>query len=255
MSFWDDLANVGTMGAYGAVRNVAGGNPGGAIANWGTMGASGVMSGNSGGPNPNVPFSYAGMPAYPGFNRITGENGRLPGQLETNPNFDNRSMDAFRKRAMGGTSPWASMMLDKRGIETAQAQDEMTGKGMGALAAANSHAQMHGGLDSGAAERNSRDMVRQSMMGGQDIRRQGEISKMDILTQDDKTKMAMLGELPGMEDRRTGLQMDSDKFNVGNALGEKRAEDLARVNEYNQQAAMWGAGKSADATEHGGKKG
>ncbi len=197
---------------------------------------------------------YHGMPQYPGFNRITDGSGRLPGSLQTSPVFDNRAMDAFKKRAMGGTSPWASMMLSKRGIETAQAQDQMVGKGMGAMAAMDSRAQMHGGQDSGARERGSRDMVRAAMMGAQDIRRQGEISQMDIRTQDDKTKMAMLGEVPGMENARIGMGQEAEKFNITNSLGEKRAEDLARINEYNERMRGWGAAKSANATENAGKK-
>lgn len=198
-----------------------------------------------------------GTPLYPGFDSALDEQGNLPKNFRSDPSsrVDSAALDAYKRRAMmTGPSPWASMMLDKRNLEQSTALQDADARTAGGAAQARSTLASRGGLTGGARERLAQAMGRTRMTTGQDIRRQGEISKYDILTKDDQQKTDMLGRVPGMEDQRNQLLTQAEQFNATNNLAEKRAGDLARINEYNEKMKGWAADRTAQAQENSGKK-
>jgi hypothetical protein len=198
-----------------------------------------------------------GRPTYPGFESALDANGNLPASFRSDPGsrVDSAAMDAYKRRAMAtGASPWASMMLDKRALEQSNALQDADARGASGAAQARTQLAARGGLTGGARERVAQAMGRERMATGQDIRRQGEISRYDILTKDDQQKNDMLGRVPGMEDSRNQLLTQAEQFNATNNIGEKRAGDLARINEYNEKMKGWAADRTAQAQENSGKK-
>jgi hypothetical protein len=198
---------------------------------------------------------YANMPERPDFESLLGHNKLLPSQLQTSRYSDTSGLDAFKQRALNpGTSTWASMLLKRRGLEQANALQDASARTASGAADARSQIAMRGGLTGGAAERIAKSTGRDQMKAAQDIRRQGEISNYDILTNDAQEKDKMMGQLPGMQLQQAQFGADADKFNITNSLAEKRAKDIADLQAYHEKMSGWAAGRQANATENSGKK-
>lgn len=208
------------------------------------------------------------------------------GELDTRMNgiqLNKDGLNAIRSRALSsGMSPWASLMMDRQRMEESGNVDRAAGEQAGAEASARSNLAMRGGLSSGARERLARYGARDMMKAKSDIYNRGASDRLGIQVQDENQKLDLLKGLPGMElqsldpefkklnswqslaqeeqGRKLNLDMSNRdyntnvaKYNIDNALGEKKSGELAKLKDYEEQMKAWAANRQAEATENAGK--
>jgi hypothetical protein len=192
-------------------------------------------------------------------------------------NYNTSGIDALRARATGtGQSPWATMMLEKQGLDQGNAMDAATKAGNVGLSKAYSGLASHGGLSSGAALNLARKGMRDTAGSRMAVGRQGMTDRLGILTQDEATKNDLLKGLPGAEatalapslqkanmwasmaDTEAGRQQQANtaavSANQTAALKDKGASDDWLMQKYQEQMKAWGADRTATAQENSGKK-
>ncbi len=197
---------------------------------------------------PISPWS-GGVPQYPGYQSILNPDGTLPGQLQSNPQYETDMMARLRQDGMNG-SPWTQMMLSRQGVEQAQARQEADQRSASAQAQAQAQMQARGGMDSGARMRLAMGGNYAQMQAGQNVARQGEVSRYDIRGKGEDRRSQALNQALGISDARTAAGTQAGQFNIANALKEKQQQEAAKLAQYHEQASMYGAGKTADATEN-----
>lgn len=177
-------------------------------------------------------------------------------------------LQAFKKEALRtGPSMWAQLQQKLLGSKRAADLDKAAAQSATAGAQARGTLAMRGGLSSGARERIARGNANDLLGLRQQIGAQYNNQNLQLLTDDEKQRLAMLGQLPGME---TGIAQfnanamnDATKFNIGNkakmdeyninlAVEEKRAADAQDLDIYKEQLKKWGSERQAQATERSG---
>lgn len=232
----------------------------------GLLGAAGVNTGGAGraagglfyhqnDPNWTDPGP---RPEYAGYAGIRDPNtGLISGHgLNLNPQVDQSGLAAFKDRALAapGTSAWEQMALNKQGLEQNQAMQGAQQQGANAAAQARSGLAMRGGLSSGAAERSGRNSMRDILAAQQNVGAQGLQSRADIGQEAERQRLAALGQLPQMQLNAAQPGIDAQKFNIGNALTQKQAEEQAKFANYQQQMQGYGATQQANAIAANGPK-
>ena len=171
-------------------------------------------------------------------------------------------LEKMRGIALGeGESPWAKMMLERQGLEQSQRKDMAQSQLAGQTAMARSDLAMRGGLSQGARERLAQNSLRSGFNANQQLSREGELDRLNIGLADQQRRDSFLQQLPGQElaalepqFRNQSVDAARQQFNIGNAIGEKRAKDVADLSAYAEQMKAWAANKQADATANAGKK-
>lgn len=165
-----------------------------------------------------------------------------------------QGFNQFRDEALRqGQSPWASMALQKQGLEESSALERAKQEAASSAAQAQSNLAMRGGLSSGARERLAGAGAQNMLAMSQDIGRQGGLNRLGIGMQDEQNRIARLSQLPGMELSQQSLLADVGQNDVRNMMQENLARNAYNMNNYNQQMKVLAANKTAQAMEESGK--
>lgn len=265
-------------------------------------------------------IDFSGAPKLPEFKSALGEDQTLadvykikPGELDVGKDIayknvlpgaeqrfagisaDQRGLKAIREQALGmGESPWAKLQLAKQGIEEKGALENVGAQSAGARAEAESNLAMRGGLSGGARERLSQGAMSNAVLGGQGVRRAGELSRLGIQTTDELNRQNLLQQLPGMElaqlnpelqkatylsgveqtqnaadianqmaNRATGIAgqqfniqqgTEAQKFNTQAALNDILQKRAYDIGQYGEGMKAYAAQKTGEAAASGGKK-
>jgi len=206
----------------------------------------------------------------------------LQGQLG-NIQLDKRGLEAIRERALGqGMSPWARLQLQQQAQEEAGARDLATRQSAGAQAQARADLASRGGLGAGARERLARQGQQDLLRQRAELARGGIGQRLGIGQMDEQQRTQLLSSLPGMEVQalqpefqKTGAwqqlasteqgrrletdqlnraaQAQAQQFNIQQALQEKAKQDAASLAKYQEEMRGYGAEKTAQAAQEGGK--
>lgn len=187
----------------------------------------------------------------PGFESLRDGSGRLQSQftLEAAPdvgftsnlsslekllsgiNLNTQGLEALRGRALAtGQSPWASMMLEKQGLEEAGARDRAAMSGNVGIAQAMSSLATRGGASRGARERIATKGAQSTMQARNAVARQGQLDRLGIMATDENQKLDLLKMLPGAEVQalQPGLQKASMWTNLADSeAGRRQQLDLS----------------------------
>lgn len=195
---------------------------------------------------------YGGMPqGYPTYVGMEGPELDLAGQF----NGPNAPMDKFAGESLrNGPSSGTQFALQQNtlGANSGRDQARRMASGMGKNAAAG--LAMHGGLDSGAAERVGKYSTDVGMEAAQGADANASQNRAGLLLADENARTGNLAQAGNMLE---GLNMNRYQMKAGDTA--RRQAELDRrnaynMNYYNQQMGAWGAGKQADATAKSGKK-
>jgi hypothetical protein len=188
-------------------------------------------------------------------------------------NLDKRGLNAIRDRALTtGQSPWATMMLEKQGVEQATRGDELSRMLNAGAAKGMSELGVRGGANRGARERMATKSMLEGLLQKNELNRAGQAERLGIMTTDEAQKLDLLKGLPGMEiaalapefqktnmwatmanqDRQT--QLDTDKFNISNLVANQKGQNEYNLAKWSKQMEAWAADMQAQAQEHAGKK-
>jgi hypothetical protein len=157
------------------------------------------------------------------------------------------SMQAFRDRALQqGPSAWLNMQLENQKLGEEDALQKTASSNTGSMNQAMSALALRGGLSGGAAQRMVRQMGQQSMLGQQDIRRQGLTDRLGLQVADENTRNEFLKALPaaevawlqpqlekaraltGVKTDDTNRAYDASKFDISNQLDANKFNANAR---------------------------
>lgn len=222
------------------------------------------------GPGGGQSFEWgAGMPQAPQFQSLRDQSGLLGNKnLRLDKGQDitmnTQGLEEIRKRALGtGPSAWAQMAQQKAAGDIANQRSAATASGNSAQAQARAGLASHGGLRGGAAERLALGGQQNLMSQRQNLASQGAQNNLNIGLQDETQRTELLKGLPGMETQALQPQIlnrqagtEAQKYNIGNALQDKYAQDQAAQTAYQQQMQTWAAKNQADAiAKAGGGKG
>jgi hypothetical protein len=172
-----------------------------------------------------------------------------------------------------GATSHAKYLTDAQRLEEDSARDDIDSSMRGMNATAFNDLAASGGLDSGARERIAGNSANQNLIERQKLARQGQLSRANILSNDEQMKIGLKRELPGqylaLDQHNVNTQkdnaqlslnkanmwqgaaaadanrtLDADRFNVGNQLS-----DMESQNKWN--FGMWdydNKGIAADKT-------
>lgn len=239
MGLFDGIGNLYAKGVGLQLGGLTG------MAKGGKIGGSLFGGGDSGGGDP-----YSGMPGgYPTYLGMESD------QLNTPIEWDRRAEGKLNDEALReGLSKSNALALNMNARGVTDAKSNARGMAAGLENQARSNLAMKGGLDSGAAERitknsqgNALDLTQQAEAGGNQ-------NAMNIRMQDENQRLAGLNNAAGMNAQSAQGLFGMRNQNMQNMIGENTRRNAFNMNNYNQQMAAWGAGKQADATANSGKK-
>jgi hypothetical protein len=225
-------------------------------------------------------YTLTGKPDVGFTDTLGGKFGELFGAA----NLDKSGIDAIKARALAtGQSPWASLMLEKQGVEQAARGDELSRLLSAGTAKAYGDLGVRGGMRSGSRERVATKGLLDSVMKRQDLARQGQADRLGILTTDEGQKLDLLKMLPGAQSqafqselnkanlwgdmanvsagRKQALDLSNrdystgiDKTNLATLIGDKQSKSAFDMSKWQEQMKAWAADRQATATEEAGKK-
>ena len=189
----------------------------------------------------------------------------------TAQNVDPNSLEglnAFKKEALRtGPSTYAQLMLQQNLANKNANVDKAAAQANSAAAQARGNIAMRGGSQSGTrailALQNSRDL----MNAKQGVNRDYNTANLQTLGEDEKNRLALLQQLPGMETNLAEFntnqanqgrqfnitnQAKANEYNITNALSQKTMQDTQNLEVYKEQLKKWSAEKQADATANSG---
>lgn len=193
---------------------------------------------------------YAGMPTdYPAYLGMESD------QLNTPIEWDRRAELKLNDEALrDGLSKNSLLALDENAAGVNRAKSNARGVATGLENQARSGLAMKGGLDSGAAERISRDSMSNALDLSQQVEAAGNKNMVDIRMHDEDQRLAGLDNAQGMNRESAGQLFGMRNQNLQNVIGENTRRNGYNMNNYNQRMKGWAAGKQADAAQEGGKK-
>jgi hypothetical protein len=158
----------------------------------------------------------------------------------------------LKSRAMAeGPSTQAQYLQQANQLGQQAQRDAMSKAQASSQATQQANLAMKGGLGSGARERMAGQYGQQAMMGAQDIARGGAQNNLNILAQDEATKLGLMQQLPGqyqsfgneqmrrqVGDTQGGASMLMDKY--GRDMQAFGANQMARAQAQSQNAASKG---------------
>jgi hypothetical protein len=240
------ISNVAELGLRTATGGLVGNDT---VA--GAMGFQTAAGGGGGGLN------MAGAPTRPGFQSLlgvdpkTGQYNKLamPTELQAPEVVGAAGRTNLSNRALAeGPSKQAQLMLDQQALGEADALGQVGKQGASELASAQGSVARTGGLRSGVGAMMASQNMRDQMMQKQQTRRGGLQDRLQIGLQDDQQKQSLLQNLVGQD-------LQSQQYNTGNVLGEKRAKDASDLAKYNAEMQAWAANKQGQAIANSGSGG
>lgn len=147
------------------------------------------------------------------------------------------AIDSITDNAMSaGPSPWALLALADQSKKRITANDQGAQTAAGAKATADADLAAHGGLSSGARERNAEAGMKDWLAMNQSNAAAENQNDLQIGMNDEQNKLQQKGVAAQIE------QADTNNLNNYNQ------------NMYNQQMQAWAANQQAEATRNAGKK-
>jgi len=195
---------------------------------------------------------YSGMPEDVQYQ--SGSQLPYAYQVSANgPDYD--VLSALKQRALStGQSPWATAALKKQAGEEQTARDNIVAQGNAGAQAMRDNIAMTHGLSSGAAERANMFAMNQTQNSLQKNANQGMMARADIDMNDDKSRTALLENLPSIQNTAYAPQNQAQEFNARMAFTNDAARNAFNLGQYDSKMKAWGANKQAEATENSGKK-
>lgn len=205
-----------------------------------------------------------GTPVRPDYESwLDPETGMMQEQYQMNMDeilLDPNKMagyQALQKEATReGPSAWAELTMDKQRLEEQGLRDAALRQSMTAEAQARSGAAMRGGLTGGMAATMGSNIGREALRQRQETARQGQMARLGTQTEDEKNRLASLGQFTGLESGlaqyNTGLAAKGQEFNITRALEEKRLGSNMELEAWKQEMANIAAKKEADAISKSG---
>lgn len=191
----------------------------------------------------------SGRPIRPGFQSMlgvdaaTGKYNRmsLAPELQAKEVVGQAGRDQLAARATAtGPSEWAKLQTQNQGIEEANALGNIGKQGASSLAQAQGNLARNGGMRSGVGAIMAQRGMQDQMMQKQQARRGGQQDRLNIAMQDDQTKSGLLQNLVGGD-------LQSQQYNIGNVIQEKRTKDTADMSAYAQDMQGWAAKQQGKA--------
>lgn len=192
------------------------------------------------------------------YSSVMGPDGQLQSQYKyTAKTLDPNSMEAFQAmkgRALTqGPTQWAKLMEQQQRQEQKGLTDKAAVQARTALAQGRADMMSRGGMSTGARERMAGAGNRNLLMARQEVARAGAGQRQNILTEDEKQKMNMLGQVSGQEigmgQFNTQTQNQESQVNLQTALADKAAKDQFEQNAYKMKMKEWANNEEAIATE------
>jgi len=137
---------------------------------------------------------------------------------------------------LGDASPWMQMQLDKEAMMRGANMDNAVKGSLSGAGQMQANLAMNGGLSSGARERIARSGARDLNLARQGVNLQSGVNRLGIQSDAfDKTQ-------------------DANKYNIQNAILDKKAQEDRKLMQYNTDMQAWAANKQGDAIAKSGKK-
>lgn len=167
---------------------------------------------------------------------------------------DRTALDALKKRALGeGPSSWAKLQKEKQAAEQAGLADQAGQQALSGTAQAQGDLAMQGGLSGGARERLASQGAKNLMFARQGVAKQGLMDRLGIDTKDEEIKTNLLSQLPGQELAYSNQDLDMQKTNIQNTLGQNQQQNQFNLGSFETKSKQWAAKEQADATRKSGK--
>lgn len=203
-------------------------------------------------------------PTMPGYENIRGADGLLKEQFQVKAGpeiqLNTQAIERLREQALANESPWLKQQLEQNAAQGMRAQNMAARQAATAAAAGQAALARRGGLSSGSAERMAMNAENQRMLAQQDASAQADANRLNLMVGDAQAQRALLQSMPGMElaqgqfgQNERAYQTGVQQFNLGNVLQDisnKRQFDLGK---FAEEMKGFGAEKSAQAVEKGGK--
>lgn len=226
-----------------------------------TQFATGAARGVFGGNNPSPYFADPGpKPDRPEFQTLIGDNDLLRKNLQLTDkgpiNQDKQVLEMLRGQALAGpgNSAWEKMAMNRQALEESSLKDKALAGAGQAQASARSGLAMRGGLESGARERLALQGQNNLMTQMQDVSASGARARADIGLEAEKQRQGLAQQLPGMELQAIQPDLQNrqystevQKYNIDQAVNEKRAKDMADMAAYQEQMKAWAAAQTGNA--------
>lgn len=137
---------------------------------------------------------------------------------------------------LGDASPWMQMQLDKEAMMRGANMDSAVKGALSGTGQMQANLAMTGGLSSGARERIARSGARDLNLARQGVNLQSGVNRLGIQSDAfDKTQ-------------------DASKYNIQNAILDKKAKEDRKLMQYQTDMQGWAAGKQSEAIAKSGKK-
>lgn len=215
-------------------------------------------------------MGYAGdMPEYQSM--VDPATGKISSQyaLTGGPdvNFkNNEALDFMKKYATAqGPSAWA--LLQKQLVEQQRqaAMDAAATQGNAARGKAYSDLAVRGGLSKGSRERIATKGAVSDVMARQAVNRDANMADLNVGSEDEKNKLAMLNSWGGLNEQSLGRAQNLDltnrdyntgieKFNLSTLLDDKKAKDAFNMQKWQEGMKAVGSYQTSRAQEESGKK-
>lgn len=194
-------------------------------------------------------YDSSGAPIRPGFQTLLGVDSKtgkynrlsLPEELQAKEIVGQAGRDNLKNRALAeGPSKQAQLMLEQQQLQESDALGQVGKQGASNLASAKGSIARTGGLRSGVGALLESQNMRDQMMQKQQTRRGGMSDRLGINLQDDMQKQNLLQNLVGQD-------LQSQQYNTGNVLAEKRTKDASDLAYYNADMNAWAAKQQGSA--------
>jgi hypothetical protein len=183
-------------------------------------------------------------PMTPTYNSLLGKFGT---KLPENLNVHSGALDQMIQQGQStGPSAGARAILGRQQLDANARVAGATDNAMGAAAAQRGDLAAHGGLDMGARERTSQNMAKNIIMGRQNALAQNDTNRYNTLAQDEDRKLGMVRE-------GVNADLSNQRFNTGQVMQERGAENQYNMDKYGNELKTWGDTVQAKATQESSK--
>lgn len=192
-----------------------------------------------------------GMPARPEFASLVDPvTGRLKGPLNLGTEaIDPDNLQGFRQfeKFATGTGPSEYAQEAQKGLDLRAMleRDRASQEAASATARARSMAAMRGGIGAGAGNLATQGM-REGLRSRQGIRQSQLLGTADLLSKDAFNRQNALQTFAGMGMDLGKMRLQTDQFNLQNALNEINTGRDFQMSKYDADAKKWAAEKKAE---------
>lgn len=147
-----------------------------------------------------------------------------------------------------GPSTWANMQNQNIDLQASGLRDQNASDAATALGTGTSNLAQTGGLDSGARERMASSTGLAQLQGNQSISKDAVGAKLNTGIEDERQKLGILQQMPGMMQNQAGFRANIDSKNIDRATN-------SQLFNYGEKMKAYTGEQMADATSAAGGKG